>query len=173
MNSGLIDDRSHLGLPFVGNQVDQLILGSILDATEHVTQVFVGVDIVCLAVGKYRQGSGQTLPAFGTADIETVVPILRQSADFSLDAIVREIEGTVFQTMQQTGIFLLGILHSLDQFGFFLRVKFFFKYVELIFDTLQYRTYLQDSLRRKRRYASSLVIIISFFYFLLFCDSYF
>ena len=92
MNSGLIDDRSHLGLPFVGNQVDQLILGSILDATEHVTQVFVGVDIVCLAVGKYRQGSGQTLPAFGTADIETVVPILRQSADFSLDAIVREIE---------------------------------------------------------------------------------
>ena len=162
-----------MGLPFVGNQVDQLILGSILDAAEHVTQVFVGVDIVCLAVGKYRQGSGQTLPAFGTADIETVVPILRQSADFSLDAIVREIEGTVFQTMQQTGIFLLGILHSLDQFGFFLRVKFFFKYVELIFDTLQYRTYLQDSLRRKRRNASSLVIIISFFYFLLFCDSYF
>lgn len=47
--SDLIDDWSHLGLPFMGNQVDQLILGCILDATEHVTQVFVGVDVVYLA----------------------------------------------------------------------------------------------------------------------------
>jgi hypothetical protein len=33
----------------MGNQVDQLILGCLLDATEHVTQVFVGVDVVSLA----------------------------------------------------------------------------------------------------------------------------
>ena len=58
----------------MGNQVDQLILGCLLDATEHVTQVFVGVDVVSLAIGEYRQRPGQTDSSFRTADIETVVP---------------------------------------------------------------------------------------------------
>ena len=48
-DSDLIDDWSHLGLPPVGNQVDHLILGCILDATEHVTQIFIWVDVVSLA----------------------------------------------------------------------------------------------------------------------------
>ena len=48
----------------MGNQVDQLILGCLLDATEHVTQVFVGVDVVSLAIGEYRQRPGQTDSSF-------------------------------------------------------------------------------------------------------------
>ena len=65
--SDLIDGRCHLWLPLMGNQVDQLILGCLLDATEHVTQVFVGVDVVSLAIGEYRQRPGQTDFSFRTA----------------------------------------------------------------------------------------------------------
>jgi len=64
----------------VGNQVDQLILGSILDETEHITQVFIGADVVCLTVGEYCQCPGKANVTFRAADIKTVVPILRQSA---------------------------------------------------------------------------------------------
>ena len=132
----------------MGKKVHHLILGCILDATEYVTKILIRVYVVCLAICKDRQCPGKPDPSIWATDEETVITVLRQSAYFSLDAIIGKVQCAVLQTMQQTGIFLQGILHSLDQFGFFLRVKFLFKYVEFIFDTLQYRTYLQDSLLR-------------------------
>ena len=58
-------------LPLMGNQVDQLILGCILDATEHVTQILVWVDVVGLAVCKDCQCPGKTGTALGTTDEES------------------------------------------------------------------------------------------------------
>ena len=57
----------------MGNQVDQLILGCILDATEHITQILVRVDVVGLAVCKDCQCPGKTGAAFGTTDEETMI----------------------------------------------------------------------------------------------------
>ena len=72
----------------MGNQVDQLILGCILDATEHITQILVRVDVVGLAVCKDCQCPGKTGAAFGTTDEETIITVLRQPTYFPLDAII-------------------------------------------------------------------------------------
>lgn len=72
----------------MGNQVDQLILGCSLDATKHVTQILVWVDVVGLAVCKNCQCPSKTGTAFRTTDEETIITVLRQPTYFPLDAII-------------------------------------------------------------------------------------
>ncbi len=45
-----IDGRNQLGLPFMGDQVHNLVIGCCLNATEHVTKIRVSIKVLCLAV---------------------------------------------------------------------------------------------------------------------------
>ena len=72
----------------MGNQVHHLILGSILDATEHVTKILVRINIVCLAICKDSQRPGKPNSSFGATHKETLVTVLRQSTNFPLNAVI-------------------------------------------------------------------------------------
>ena len=72
----------------MGNKVHHLILGSIFDTAEYVTKILIRIYVICLAVCKDCQCPGKTDSSIWAADEETVITVLRQSTDFSLDRII-------------------------------------------------------------------------------------